>query len=49
MPGMTAHLRSCPRCADDYAGLINALMSAEAVAAGTSLLPLGRGRVLRPT
>ncbi len=35
MPGITAHLRSCPPCADDYEGLLNALMTANEVAAGT--------------
>lgn len=35
MPGITAHLRSCPLCADDYAGLLNALMTAAEVVASS--------------
>lgn len=28
-PGISAHLRACPPCSDDYQGLLNALMTAE--------------------
>lgn len=28
-PGISAHLAACPPCADDFAGLQNALMTAE--------------------
>lgn len=31
-PGISAHLRSCPPCTDDYQGLLNALMTADRVA-----------------
>ena len=31
-PGIAAHLRACPPCADDHEGLVNALMTAERAA-----------------
>jgi hypothetical protein len=29
LPGISAHLRACPPCSDDYLGLQNALMTAD--------------------